>query len=106
MLVEVEKVVAEDAAGIQVKDHHHEDVWIFGLLISLGAHPKAIMERLGHSDITVTLNVYGHLLPSLEEQLTDGLDELYRSTTTSDDPITATGESAGGVVDLRPDDDR
>jgi len=24
------------------------------LLISLGAHPKAIMERLGHSDITVT----------------------------------------------------
>ena len=76
------------------------------LLISLGAHPKAIMERLGHSDITVTLNVYGHLFPSLEEQLTDGLDELYRSTTAVDDPITATGESAGHVVDLRPDDDR
>ena len=35
------------------------------------------MERLGHSDVTVTLNVHGHLLPSLEEQLTDGLDELY-----------------------------
>jgi integrase len=49
------------------------------LLISLGAHPRAIMERLGHSDITVTLNVYGHLFPSLEEQLTDGLDELYRN---------------------------
>lgn len=76
------------------------------LLISLGAHPKAIMERLGHSDITVTLNVYGHLLPSLEEQLTDGLDELYRSTTTVDDPITASGETAGDVVDLRPDADR
>ena len=53
------------------------------LLISLGAHPQAIMERLGHSDINVTLNVYGHLLPSLEEQLTDGLDDLYRSTDTA-----------------------
>ena len=50
------------------------------LLISLGAHPRAIMERLGHSDISVTLNVYGHLFPSLEEKLTDGLDELYRSS--------------------------
>lgn len=53
------------------------------LLISLGAHPRAIMERLGHSDISVTLNVYGHLFPSLEEQLTDGLDDLYRSSGTN-----------------------
>ena len=37
------------------------------LLIQLGAHPKAIQERLGHSDISVTLNLCGHLFPSLEE---------------------------------------
>lgn len=48
------------------------------LLIELGAHPRAIMERLGHSDITVTLNTYSHLFPALEEQLTDRLDGLYR----------------------------
>lgn len=48
------------------------------LLIQLGAHPKAIQERLGHSDISVTLNLYGHLFPSLEEHLTDALDELGR----------------------------
>ena len=72
-----------------------------------GAHPRAIMERLGHSDITITLSVYGHLFPSLEEQLTDGLDELYRSTTSeADDPITATGESTGTVTNLRSDGDR
>lgn len=53
------------------------------LLISLGAHPRAIMERLGHSDINVTLNVYGHLFPSLEQQLTEGLDSLYRDSTTA-----------------------
>ncbi len=73
------------------------------LLVSLGAHPRAIMERLGHSDITITLNVYGHLFPSLEEQPPDGLDELYRSTTSAaDDPITATGEAIGTVTDLVP----
>ena len=46
------------------------------LLISLGAHPKAIQERLGHSSITVTIDVYGHLFPSIDQALTQRLDEL------------------------------
>ncbi len=45
-----------------------------GFLIAEGAHPKAIMERMGHSSITVTLDRYGHLLPSLEEHLTEALN--------------------------------
>ena len=32
------------------------------------------MERMGHSSITVTLDRYGHLLPSLEEHLTEALN--------------------------------
>jgi integrase len=47
------------------------------LCIALGAHPKAIQERLGHSSITVTLDRYGHLFPKLDEALTDRLDELH-----------------------------
>ncbi|WP_276939312.1 tyrosine-type recombinase/integrase, partial [Ferrimicrobium acidiphilum] len=43
-------------------------------MIAVGAHPRAIMERLGHSSITVTLGTYGHLLPSLDEELTRKLD--------------------------------
>jgi integrase len=50
------------------------------LLIAQGAHPKAIMERLGHSSIQVTLDRYGHLLPSLDETLTDGLEATYRAS--------------------------
>jgi integrase len=49
------------------------------LLIALGAHPKAIQERLGHSSITVTLDRYGHLFPQLDEALTARLDDLRRS---------------------------
>lgn len=55
-------------------------------LIAEGAHPRAIMERMGHSTITVTLNRYSHLLPALESQLDEALDRTGRSvrTTTSE----------------------
>lgn len=48
------------------------------MLIAEGAHPRAIMERMGHSTIQVTLGTYGHLFPNLEAALTDALDEVYR----------------------------
>lgn len=46
------------------------------LLIAASAHPRAIMERLGHSSITTTLDLYGHLFPELEAELTDRLDQM------------------------------
>jgi integrase len=49
-----------------------------GFCIAEGAHPRAIMERMGHSSITVTLNTYGHLLPGLEERVTEALDARAR----------------------------
>lgn len=48
------------------------------LLIAQGAHPKEIQERLGHSTIAVTFDRYGHLFPSLDERLRDGLEETYQ----------------------------
>lgn len=53
------------------------------LLIAQGGHPKAIMERLGHSSIQVTLDRYGHLFPGLDEALTDGLEHTYRASLSS-----------------------
>jgi hypothetical protein len=38
------------------------------------------MERLGHSSIQVTLDRYGHLFPSLDETLTDGLEATYQAS--------------------------
>ena len=48
------------------------------MLISQGAHPRAVMERLGHSSIKVTLDTYGHLFPALDESLTEGLEEQFQ----------------------------
>jgi integrase len=47
------------------------------MLIGQGAHPRAMMERLGHSTIQVTLGTYGHLFPNLEESLDDALNKVF-----------------------------
>ena len=47
------------------------------LMIAENAHPRAIMERLGHSSINITLGTYGHLLPTLDEELTQRLDARW-----------------------------
>jgi integrase len=65
--------------GLRLHDLRHSYT---ALLIELGAHPKAIQERLGHSSITVTMDVYGHLFPALNEALTDRLDDVFRAART------------------------
>lgn len=48
------------------------------LLIAQGAHPKEIQERMGHSTIRLTFDRYGHLFPSLDSRLRDGLEAAFR----------------------------
>lgn len=50
------------------------------LLIDVGAHPKAISERMGHTEIGVTMNVYGHLFEGKQRELTRDLDDLLGRT--------------------------
>jgi hypothetical protein len=44
------------------------------LLVAQDAHPLAIKDRFGHSSITVTIDQYGHLMPAIDEALTDGFE--------------------------------
>lgn len=47
------------------------------LLISQGAHPKAIQSHLGHRSITTTLDRYGHLFEDEHDKLAERLDAAY-----------------------------
>lgn len=47
------------------------------LMIAEGAHLLTVKERLGHSTIKVTADRYGHIFPSLEEDLTTRLGKSY-----------------------------
>ncbi len=47
------------------------------LLISQGAHPKAIQSHLGHRSITTTLDRYGHLFEDEHDKLAARIDAAY-----------------------------
>ena len=36
------------------------------LLFSQNVHPKVVQEMLGHSDISMTLNIYSHMIPGMQ----------------------------------------
>jgi integrase len=68
------------AAGlpdIRVHDLRHTSAT---LLLTRGVHPKVVQEMLGYSTITLTLDTYGHLVPSLQAQLVNHMDRLFGFT--------------------------
>ena len=46
------------------------------LMLQQDVHPKVVQERLGHSDISLTLNTYSHVLPNIQEEAAEKLDQL------------------------------
>jgi integrase len=36
-------------------------------LLKLGENPKVVQERLGHHDVTITLKIYSHVVPSMQK---------------------------------------
>lgn len=53
-----------DFPRIRFQDLRHTHA---SLLLKSGIHPKIVQERLGHSSIKVTLDIYSHVLPNLQE---------------------------------------
>jgi integrase len=47
--------------------------------IAAGASPKEIATRAGHASVVTVLDRYGHLLPGMEDRVTDALDALAES---------------------------
>jgi integrase len=46
------------------------------LLLAQGVDPRTIMETLGHSQISLTLDTYSHVLPKLQKQAAGKMDEV------------------------------
>ena len=52
------------------------------LMLQQGIHPKVVQERLGHSTISITLDIYSHVLPSLQDEAAEKLDSLLAAGVT------------------------
>ena len=49
------------------------------ILLVAGIHPKVVQERLGHSSIAMTMDVYSHVLPSMQEDVARKFDEMLEN---------------------------
>lgn len=47
------------------------------LLLETGIHPKIVAERLGHSDMRVTLEVYSHVLPNMQKDVAEKINKFF-----------------------------
>lgn len=45
-------------------------------MIAQGVHPKAIANRLGHANIKTTMDVYGHIIESVDQAAASVFDEM------------------------------
>lgn len=46
------------------------------LLLQSGEHPKKVQERLGHANISTTLDIYSHVTENMQKELADKFDQL------------------------------
>jgi integrase len=48
------------------------------ILLSMGVPAKVVQQILGHRNISTTLNIYGHVLPEMQRDAMDDMDDFLR----------------------------
>ena len=52
------------------------------LALTAGINPKVVSERLGHSTIAVTMDIYSHVLPGMQEEAALAVERLLNPPAT------------------------
>lgn len=65
---------AAELRDIRFHDLRHTNAT---LLLAAGIHPKIVQERLGHSNIRMTIDTYSHLIASMGRAAAEQLDALF-----------------------------
>ena len=73
------------------------------LMLRAGVHPKVVSERLGHANIGITLDIYSHVLPGLQEAAAEKFDRIFEvDTNENSDPNVSKMLANDGEVERRP----
>jgi len=64
------------------------------LLLSRGVHPKVVSEMLGHADISITLRVYAHVTPNMQQAAVSVMDGVFGALEVEDQAAPARAETA------------
>ena len=73
-------------AGVRLHDLRHT---MASLYLEQGVNPKTVAERLGHASVTITLDLYSHCLPGVQEAAAVQFDTAMELAKTSSEMATA-----------------
>ena len=80
------------AAGVRDARLHDARHTAATLLLTQGVHPRVAMQILGHSQISLTMNTYSHVMPEIARAATDLVaDALFESSDAPDGHRNGTG---------------
>ena len=65
------KLTPQRLTGLYCRDLRHSAATV---LLLLSVHPKVVQERLGHATIGVTMDIYSHVMPSMQREATEKLE--------------------------------
>lgn len=65
-----------DSAGLRSLRLHDLRHGCASLLLAKGVSPRVVMETLGHSQISLTMNTYAHVMPALQREAAEKMDEV------------------------------
>jgi integrase len=90
-------VTRADSSALQPRSLTHEWVRVLGTttlprtrfhdlrhahathMLASGVHPKVASERLGHSKVGITLDLYSHVLPGMQEDAAAKVDAAFKA---------------------------
>jgi integrase len=64
------------------------------LLLLQGVHPKVVSEMLGHASVSITLDLYSHVLPDMQRDAMEAMARLFAGVT--DETVVKTVVKADG----------
>lgn len=48
------------------------------MLLAQNVHAKIVQQRLGHANISTTLDIYSHALPDMQKKAADKINEVLK----------------------------
>jgi integrase len=65
-------------AGVKIIRFHDARHTHASLMLKQGIHPKVVQERLGHSTISTTLDIYSHVAPGIQKAAAQRFDDILK----------------------------
>jgi integrase len=86
--------------GVRIHDLRHTHAT---LMLKAGVHPKVVSERLGHANIGITLDIYSHVLPGLQEAAAEKFERVFEEDDNETSGVNVSNPLAGSEsLDSRP----